>query len=110
VGANPNVIANYDLSRLMSLLLKWDSIKAMVGCSEYDIWANVNVSSESNTPTISADPDSMVKPATRADNNLTSPCFQDAAPMKKNLVSNLNIWPTIENDADSNIELGRPAA
>jgi hypothetical protein len=110
MGADPNVIANYDLSRLVSLLLKRDSIKAMVGCSEYYIWADVNVGSESNAPTISADPYSVIKSATRADNNLTSLCFQDAASMKKNLVSNLNVWPPIENDAGSNIELGRPAA
>jgi hypothetical protein len=110
VGANPNVIAHYYLSRLVSLLLKRDSIEAMVGCSEYYIWADVNVSSESNAPTICADPYSVIKSATRADNNFATLCFQDAEPMKENLVSNLNVRPPIENDAGSNIKSGRSAA
>ena len=91
MGADPDIIANRNLSRLMPLLLKWDSIETVVGRPEDDIRADVNVGSESNTPTIGADPDSMVKSATRADDDVTGPCFQDAATMKENVVSYLNI-------------------
>jgi hypothetical protein len=91
VGADPDIIANRNLSRLMPLLLKWDSIETVVGRSEDDIRADINVGSESNTPAIGADPDSMVKPATCADDDDTGPCFQCTATMKKNVVSYLNI-------------------
>jgi hypothetical protein len=87
VGADPDIITNRNLSRLVPLLLKWDSIETVVGRPEDDVRADVNVGSESNTPTIGADPDSMVKSATRTDDDVTSHCFQDAAPMKENVVS-----------------------
>jgi hypothetical protein len=109
VGAYPNVVANYYPSGLVTLLLKWDAIKAMVHRSENDIWPNVNVRSERNTPTVGADPNSIVKPAPCADDDDTGPCFQCTATMKKNVVSNLNILPSIEDDAVSNIKPSRAA-
>jgi hypothetical protein len=83
VGADPNIIANRNLSRLMPLLLKWDSIETVVGRPEDDIRANVNVGSESNTPTIGADPDSMVKSATRTDDDVTSPLLPRCSTYEK---------------------------